>query len=192
MSVGDVLFRSFHHVLFSLFGEAHRDLCTYPFAREQLHIAAMQFDDACNDGKSQPDAAMLGAKRGTFKTIKYRVAYIFGDAASLVLDGKGDHRPLFYDAQRDLLARFCEANGILQQIIEHLNNTLPIGGDRIKVAFNINIEGQFGFLQLVPDAKAGGFENFADFNWRQGEFEIPGINGHEVENIADNGFQFGA
>src|SRR5439155_26875281 len=123
------------------------------------------------------------------ETLEHALLLVLGDADALVLDGKGHHAGLASDGHADGITGLGEANGIGEQIVQHLPNPRLVGDELHRILGNADVEIEACTAGPVAHAEYSRVDHGGDPDRRQLQLERTGVDGGEIENVVDDGEQ---
>src|SRR6476620_7295572 len=169
--------------------QARADLRAASGCGGQHDVAAMELDQALDDGEAEPRAAMarpIGAALEAFEDRRL----IFGrDAATLILDGEGKLVIFAAAGQHDSVPRTREADGVGEEIIQDLGDPRTVGDEVVKTGLYPDVELDAVLFQPLAKPEHRGVDHTAHFDRRELELEGASIDGGEIKDIVDDGEQ---
>ena len=168
--------------------QAHRHARPLAHPAADRNLAAVQPDQAFDDGKSEPGAAMaaiVGCARLKVRLADARQIFV-ADADAIVLDHKADACGLGAGADRDLAAPVGKADRIRQKVEQNLIERALVGDHVRQVA---------GCRSFKPDASLAGPQRqdiAATGNGQRrierlrGDLEVAGLDFRHVEDAVDH------
>src|SRR6476620_4177848 len=163
--------------------QARADLRAASGCGGQHDVAAMELDQALDDGEAEPRAAMarpIGAALEAFEDRRL----IFGrDAATLILDGEGKLVIFAAAGQHDSAPRDREADGVGKEIIQDLGHPWTVGDEVVDARLYPDVELDAVLLQPLAKPEHRGIDDAPNFDRSELELEGAGIDGGEIKDI---------
>ena len=107
----------------------------------------------------RPGAAVLGALAAALEALEHALLLVLGDADALVLDGERHHAALAPHADADGVAGLGEADGVGEEIVEHLPDPRLVGDEFHGILGNADVEIEARALGAVAHAEHGGVDD---------------------------------
>src|SRR5262249_18977550 len=116
--------------------QKHFDPCAAAGGRLERDHATVQLRKALDDGESEPRAAMSRAMRAAFEAIEHGLLIILRNAHALVLHAEAKHGILPPAIERNSAALLREADGVREEIIQHLGHASAVGNEAVDAQLN--------------------------------------------------------